>query len=67
MKNILKNKDSSHMTIGLNVFSLITAVLLYGHIAGLLTWWALPITIFTCLIAYGSEIQPRKNSTNIKF
>ena len=55
------------MTIGLNVFSLITAVLVYAHVAGLLTWWALPVTIFTCLIAYGSEIQPRKNSTNIKF
>lgn len=70
MKNQLKtalaraNSDSSHYTVGLNTFSLITAVLLWAHLVGYLTWWAFPITVITCLIGWGNEIQPRKRNSN---
>ena len=56
------NQDSSHYTYGLNVFSLITAVLLWAHLTDHLTWWAAPITVITTMIAWGSEIQSRTKS-----
>lgn len=53
------NKDASHQTIGLNVFSLLSAVLLWAHLTDHLTWWAFPITVITTFIAFGCEIQQR--------
>lgn len=53
------NQDSTHQTIGLNVFSLLSAVLLWAHLTDHLTWWAFPITFITTFIAFGCEIQPR--------
>lgn len=56
------NQDSTHHTIGLNVFSLLSAVLLWAHLTDHLTWWAFPITFITTFIAFGCEIQPRTNT-----
>ena len=56
------NRDSSHYTMGLNVFSLISAVLVWAHLTEHLTWWALPITVITILVAWGSEIHSRNKS-----
>lgn len=53
------NEESTHQTIGLNVFSLLSAVLLWAHLTDHLTWWAFPITFITTFIAFGCEIQQR--------
>lgn len=53
------NRESSYYTVGLNVFSLVTAVLTWAHLTDHLTWWALPLTITMGMIAFGCEIQSR--------
>lgn len=56
-------KESSHQTVGLNTFSLWSTVMLWAHLVGHLTWWALPLTLIAGLIGYGTEIQERKKPT----
>lgn len=56
------NKESSHVTRGLNTLSLVTVSLLWGHMLGLVSWWLLPVTVLIGMAAYGCEIHPRKNN-----
>lgn len=58
------NDDSSHFTVGINTFSLWSTVLLWGHVAGHITWWAFPLTVIAGLIGFGNEIQERKTNKN---
>ena len=44
----------------LNVFSLITVSMVWGHMLGLLNLWFLPLTFTMMLVGYGSEIQKEK-------
>jgi len=44
----------------LNVFSLTTISMVWGHMLGLLSLWFLPLTFCLLLVAYGSEIQKQK-------
>lgn len=44
----------------LNVFSLTTISMIWGHMLGLLSLWFLPLTFCLLLVAYGSEIQKQK-------
>jgi|TARA_R110000823_G_scaffold25072_2_gene74077 hypothetical protein len=47
----------------LNVFSLTTVSLVWGHMLGLLSPWFIPVTVCTLLIGYGSEINKEKPKT----
>jgi hypothetical protein len=58
------NDDSTHYTVGFNTFSLWSTVLLWGHVVGLVTWWAFPLTAIVGLIGFGNEIQERRSKTN---
>jgi hypothetical protein len=62
--NVL-NKESTHFSVGLNTFSIASNILLWAHLVGHLTWWALPITVFVALIGYGTEMQERKKSNTL--
>jgi len=46
--------------------SLAAVSLLWGHMLGLVTWWALPITILLFAIGYGSEIDSNSIKTGEK-
>lgn len=65
MKNTLKAAaaESSHHTIGINVFSLFATSLFNAQLWGAVSWWLLPITILFGAIAYGNEINARKKPT----
>ena len=52
-------KESTHRTNSLNTLSLIGISLMWGHMLSLISLWFLPLTIFTLLGAYGSEINKR--------
>ena len=49
----------------LNVFSLITVSMVWGHMLGLLNLWFLPLTFTMLLVGYGSEIQKEKPKEQI--
>ena len=49
----------------LNVFSLTTVSLVWGHMLGLISLWLLPVTFTMLLIGYGSEIQKEKLKQNV--
>jgi len=49
----------------LNVFSLITVSMVWGHMLGLLSLWFLPLTFTMMLVGYGSEIQKEKPKQQI--
>ena len=49
----------------LNVFSLITVSMVWGHMLGLLNLWFLPVTFTMLLVGYGSEIQKEKPKEQI--
>ncbi len=49
----------------LNVFSLITVSMVWGHMLGLLNLWFLPLTFTMMLVGYGSEIQKEKPKQNV--
>jgi hypothetical protein len=66
-RDIFTREESSHNSIGINTFSLFAVSLLWGHMLGLVTWWALPITVFLALVAYGTEISKRKEPISVKF
>ncbi len=59
------NKESSHYSVGLNTFSLWSTVMLWAHLVGHLTWWALPLTVIIAMVGYGSEIQERKSRQSL--
>jgi len=50
----------------LNVFSLTTVSLVWGHMLGLISPWFLPVTFCALLVGYGSEIQKEKPQEQIK-
>ena len=58
-------KESSHYSVGLNTFSLLGISLVWGHMLGLISLWFLPLTVFSLLTAYGTEISERKKSTTL--
>jgi len=49
----------------LNVFSLTTVSMVWGHMLGLLSLWFLPLTFIMLLVGYGSEIQKEKPKQNV--
>lgn len=49
----------------LNVFSLTTISMVWGHMLGLLSLWFLPLTFIMLLVGYGSEIQKEKPKQNV--
>jgi hypothetical protein len=71
MKEVLNklNQDSSHHTLGLNTFSLLSAVLTWAHLTDHLTWWAFPITLICIFVGWGTEIKSRdtKKSKTLSF
>jgi len=50
----------------LNVFSLLTISMVWGHMLGLLNLWFLPLSIICLFIAYGSEITKEKLPEKVK-
>lgn len=60
-------RDSSHVSAGINTFTLLGISLTWGHMLSLISLWWLPLTILSLLVGYGTEISPRKNSTTVKF
>jgi hypothetical protein len=60
-------KDSSHVSNGINTFTLLGLSLVWGHMLSLISLWWLPLTILSIIVGYGTEISPRKNSTTVKF
>ena len=53
------NKESSHVTLGVNTMSLIRLSLIWGHMLDLISLWFLPLTILTLLAGFGNEIRKR--------
>ncbi len=53
------NKESSHVTLGVNTMSLIGLSLIWGHMLDLISLWFLPLTILTLLAGFGNEIRKR--------
>jgi len=49
----------------LNVFSLTTISMVWGHMLGLLSPWFLPLTFIMLLVGYGSEIQKEKPKQSV--
>jgi len=44
-------------TKNLNTFSLISAILLWGMVAGHISWWAMFAFIPSVIVAFGSEVE----------
>lgn len=53
------NKESSHVTLGVNTMSLIGLSLVWGHMLQLISLWFLPLTFITLLAGFGNEIRRR--------
>ena len=53
------NKESSHVTLGVNTMSLIGLSLVWGHMLDLISLWFLPLTAITLLAGFGNEIRKR--------
>lgn len=53
------NKESSHVTLGVNTMSLLGLSLLWGHMLEMISLWFLPLTVLTILAGFGSEIRKR--------
>ena len=53
------NKESTHVTPGVNTMSLIGLSLMWGHMLGFISLWFLPLTILTLLAGFGNEIRKR--------
>jgi len=53
------NKESSHVTLGVNTMSLLGLSLIWGHMLELISLWFLPLTVLTILAGFGSEIRKR--------
>jgi hypothetical protein len=57
-------KDSSHVSNGVNTFTLLGISLVWGHMLNLISLWFLPLTIVSIMIGYGTEVQERKRRSN---
>ena len=53
------NKESSHVTLGVNTMSLIGLSLVWGHMLNLISLWFLPLTIISLLAGFGNEVRKR--------
>ncbi len=53
------NKESSHITLGVNTMSLVGLSLTWGHMLNLISLWFLPLTILCLLAGFGNEIRKR--------
>ena len=53
------NKESTHVTLGVNTMSLLGLSLLWGHMLNLISLWFLPVTVLSILAGFGSEIRKR--------
>lgn len=60
-------RDSSHVSHGINTFTLLGISLTWGHMLSLISLWFLPLTILCLLVGYGTEIEERKKSSTLKF
>ena len=60
-------KDSSHVSNGINTFTLLGISLVWGHMLSLLSLWFLPLTILSLLVGYGTEVSKRREPLNVKF
>ena len=60
-------KDSSHVSSGINTFTLLGISLTWGHMLSLISLWFLPLTILSLLVGYGTEVEERKKPINVKF
>ena len=58
-------KDSSHLSFGVNTFSLLAISLVWGHMLSLISLWFLPLTVIAVLVGYGTEVQERKNRQSL--
>jgi hypothetical protein len=65
--DIFTKEESSHNSVGLNTFGLLSVSLLWGHMLSLVSWWWLPVTVLLALVGYGTEISKRKEPINVKF
>ena len=45
-----------------NTFTWIGVSLLWGHMLDLISLWFLPLTIFSFIISFGSEVQANKKT-----
>jgi hypothetical protein len=53
------NKESTHVTLGVNTMSLLGLSLIWGHMLELISLWFLPLTVISILAGFGSEIRKR--------
>jgi hypothetical protein len=53
------NKESTHVTLGVNTMSLLGLSLLWGHMLEMISLWFLPLTVLSLLAGFGSEIRKR--------
>lgn len=53
-------------TAGINTLSLLSTVMLAGHIFGNLSLWFLPVTLFLAVAAFGFEVSPRAPKQTFK-
>ena len=53
------NKESSHITLGVNTMSLVGLSLTWGHMLNLISLWFLPLTILCLLAGFGNDIRKR--------
>ena len=57
-------KKNQRFSVGINTLGLLGVSLVWGHMLNLISLWWLPLTIFSIMAGYGSEVQAKK-STNI--
>lgn len=67
LPEVIIKPDSLHTSNGINTFTLLGISLTWGHMLSLISLWFLPLTIFSLLLGYGTEIDNRKRSNTIKF
>ena len=53
------NKESTHVTLGVNTMSLLGLSLTWGHMLEMISLWFLPLTVLSLLAGFGSEIRKR--------
>ena len=60
LPNNLLTQESSHVSNGINTFTLLAISLVWGHMLGLISLWFLPLTIVSVMVGYGTEVQARR-------
>lgn len=53
------NKESSHVTLGVNTMSLAGLSILWGIMLKLISPWFIPVAFVTLLAGFGNEIRKR--------